>query len=67
MKISIEQPTSPTSGMRRAPLSELIDPLDVAGRALDEALEQIVPKDGGAIPSPRRGSCRVADFPGRSR
>lgn len=66
MKISIEQPTSPTSGVRHAPLSEPADPLDVGGHALGTAVEKIVPKGSGTIPPLRRGSSRVTDFSGRS-
>ncbi|MEU7763989.1 hypothetical protein AB0B25_02535 [Nocardia sp. NPDC049190] len=66
MKFSIEQPTSPTSGTRQAPLSEPADPLDVVGRALGTAVESIVPKGSGTIPPLRRGSSRVTEFSGRS-
>ncbi len=66
MKISIEQPTNPTSGIRHTPSSEPADPLDVVGHALGMTVEKIVPKDSGTIPPLRRGSSRVTDFSGRS-
>ncbi|MFQ6330700.1 hypothetical protein ACLMAL_31805 [Nocardia sp. CWNU-33] len=66
MKISIELPTSPTSGVRHAPLSEPADPLDVVGHALGAAAEKIVPNGSGTIPPLRLGSSRVTDFSGRS-